>query len=92
MIPIHQLLARIRWDPQFGQGRFEIAYFDREKRALVRVPLERVVARPGEHFSFDAIDEDGVAHSIPDEAGCVPSMRRPAYALACLAWRRCFPP
>lgn len=39
MIPIHQLLARIRWDPQFGQGRFEIAYYDRVKRALMRLPL-----------------------------------------------------
>jgi hypothetical protein len=28
VIPIHELLARIRWDPEFGRGRFEIGYLD----------------------------------------------------------------
>jgi len=25
MIPIHELLHRIRWDPEFGKSDFEIA-------------------------------------------------------------------
>ena len=29
MIPIHELLNHIRWDPEFGRGHFELAYWDR---------------------------------------------------------------
>ncbi|MFW5774687.1 MAG: RNA repair domain-containing protein, partial [Chitinivibrionales bacterium] len=29
MVPIHQLLSRIRWDPGFGDASFEIVYEDR---------------------------------------------------------------
>jgi len=50
MIPIHELLARIRWDPEFGAARFEIAYFDRRApraRALARRNAD-LVARPGQ--------------------------------------------
>jgi uncharacterized protein (UPF0248 family) len=42
MIPIHRLLARIRFDAQFGRARFELAYLDRARKALVRLPLERM--------------------------------------------------
>lgn len=65
MIPIHELLARIRWDPQFGRGRFELAYFDRGKRGLVRLPLERICMPAQERFGFEAIEEDGSVHSVP---------------------------
>ena len=63
MIPIHQLLARIHWDPAFGRGDFELAYLDRRKVGLVRVPLERVVSRTA--FGFEAEQEDGTVQSIP---------------------------
>lgn len=63
MVPIHQLLARIHWDPSFGRGDFEIAYLDRRKAGLVRVPLERVVSRTA--FGFEAEQEDGTVQSIP---------------------------
>ena len=65
MIPIHELLARIRWDPEFGRGRFEIAYRDHGSARLVRLPLDRIEFPPGEHFSFDAFGEDGTVHSVP---------------------------
>ena len=65
MIPIHELLARIRWDPDFGRGRFELAYFDRGRKALVRLPLERIRIAPGERFGFEALEEDGSVHSVP---------------------------
>ena len=29
MIPIQELLSRIRWDESFGKGDFEIGYYDR---------------------------------------------------------------
>ena len=65
MIPIHELLARIRWDPAFVKGRFEIAYLDRVTWALVRVPLERTAIEPGAHFTFDAVEPDGSLHTVP---------------------------
>ena len=66
MTPIRQLLARIRWDPEFGRGRFELAYLDRKKRALVYVALDDIVTTPGQRFSFDVIDaEEGIVRSIP---------------------------
>ena len=65
MIPIHELLARIRWDPEFGRGAWEIAYVDHARPGLVRVPLARVVTQPGDHFMFQALDEEGLLQSIP---------------------------
>ncbi len=65
MIPIHELLARIRWDPEFGAGRFEIAYLDRKAGRLVRLPLDRIEVHPGERFSFDGYEEDGTVHTVP---------------------------
>ena len=65
MIPIHELLARIRWDPEFGRARFEIAYLDHKRKALVRVPFERGRI-PDEHrFAFEAVEDDGSVHSVP---------------------------
>jgi uncharacterized protein (UPF0248 family) len=65
MIPIHELLARIRWDPQFGRGQWEIAYVDHTRAELIRVPLKEVRTRPGEHFMFERVDEGGATQGIP---------------------------
>ena len=67
MIPIHELLARIRWDPAFAAARFEIAYQDRERQALVRLPLERIRMKDGEEgrFGFEALEDDGSVHGVP---------------------------
>lgn len=65
MIPIHELLARIRWDPEFGKGKFELAYEDKIERQHKRVPLERIIIEPGQHFAFEAEEEDGTLHTVP---------------------------
>lgn len=65
MIPIHSLLARIRWDPEFGRGRWEIAYLDHARSELVRVPLDEMHTQPDDHFMFDVVDGEGNTHSIP---------------------------
>ena len=65
MIPIHTLLARIRWDPHFGRGRWEIAYLDRARPGLVRVPLDEIRTQPHIGFVFDVIDGEGFVHSVP---------------------------
>ena len=63
MIPIHELLSRIRWDTEFGQARFQIGYFDRKKQALIHLPLEQIRAEGG--FGFQAVEDDGTVHSVP---------------------------
>jgi uncharacterized protein (UPF0248 family) len=65
VIPIHELLARIRWDPEFGRARFEIAYLDHKRKALVRVPFERVRIPEEHRFAFEAVEDDGTVHSVP---------------------------
>ena len=65
MIPIHELLNRIRWDREFGQGEFVIGYYDRVEDAIIRMPLREILVRPDDHFSFDIIDQEGEPQSIP---------------------------
>ena len=64
MVPIHELLARIRWDPEFGRARFVIAYLDHTKEALVRVPYERIALPEDHRFGFEALEDDGTRHSV----------------------------
>jgi uncharacterized protein (UPF0248 family) len=63
MMPIHELLARIRWDAEFGKGRFQIGYFDRQTQSLVHLPLERIRMEGG--IGFTAVEDDGTVHSVP---------------------------
>lgn len=65
MIPIQDLLNRIRWDPEFGKSRFEIGYYDRVLKTIIRVPFNTLQFEPGDHFSFDLTDALGEVHSIP---------------------------
>jgi uncharacterized protein (UPF0248 family) len=65
MQPIHELLNRIHWDPEFGRGQFEIGYYDRMAERIIRVPFNEVTQLPGNNFCFHIFDEDGISHSIP---------------------------
>ncbi len=65
MIPIHELLNRIRWDKAFGQGRFEIGYFDRFEDAIHRLALQEVAFPADERHAFEVVDESGQARRIP---------------------------
>jgi uncharacterized protein (UPF0248 family) len=65
VIPIHALLARIRWDPVFGNARFVLAYPDHTSDALIRVALEETLRDPDNPAFFDMVDEDGVTRGIP---------------------------
>ena len=65
MQPLHLLLHRIRWDPEFGQGRFALGYHDRVAGEERIVPFGSITfdsSRPG-FFSFE--DTGGVVHHIP---------------------------
>ena len=42
MIPIHELLNRIRWDPEFAKGNLELGYYDRTENRIIMVSLKEV--------------------------------------------------
>jgi len=65
MIPIQDLLNRIVWDREFGQGRFEIGYLDRLQGRIVKVPFSAIRLPLGDHFSFQLEDEFGETVTIP---------------------------
>ncbi len=52
METIQQLLNRIRWDKEFGQGDFEVGIYDRIEDAVEFQPLENLHMEKGNHFSF----------------------------------------
>ncbi len=65
MMPIRELLDRIRWDREFGTGRFEIGYEDHTAREILRVPFEKIKFTEGDRSSFQVEDEDGRVKTIP---------------------------
>lgn len=65
MQPIHELLNRIHWDPEFGKGEFELGFLDRLESAIIRLPLRKIVFMKEDHYFFHYIDAEGVEHSVP---------------------------
>jgi len=65
MQPIHELLNRIRWDPNWQGGRFEIGYYDRLREEVIRVPLKELHFSGDDGFEFQLRDEEGELHHIP---------------------------
>jgi uncharacterized protein (UPF0248 family) len=65
MQPIQQLLSRLRWDPRYRNGRFDIGFYDRRARAIIVVPFAALEFPVGERFAFEIMDADGNVHHIP---------------------------
>ncbi len=65
MITIHELLNRICWDRKFGKGIFEIGYYDRMERKIIRVSFEKVLLEKGNHATFQLMDVNGELQTIP---------------------------
>ena len=65
VIPIHELLNRIRWDPEFGRGEFELGYFDRTEDRLIVVPFRELQFRDDEPRTFRLVDAEGQLHRVP---------------------------
>ncbi len=65
MIPVRDLLSRIRWDKEFGAGFFEIGYLDHVEGGVVRIPFKRIIFEEGNRFSFQIEDENGELLNIP---------------------------
>lgn len=65
MIPLQDLLARIRWDSAFGDAFFVLGYYDRVENRIIRVNLREVRVDPDNRSMLDIMDEEGMAHSVP---------------------------
>ena len=62
MIPIHELLNRIRWDQVYGNADFVIGYYDRVADKVITVPLKELYFVKEDHFDFELLDEDGITN------------------------------
>lgn len=65
MIPIHEIISKIRWDKEFGKGDFAIGYYDRMLNKILIVPFIEINFDPADHFSFRFISEEGETHRVP---------------------------
>ena len=65
MTPIHELLARIRWDPAFGRGRFVLGYLNHGSDELKYVSFRDARPDPQNPSILDIIDEGGEVISVP---------------------------
>lgn len=65
MIPIHELLNRIRWDEDYGNADFIVGYYDRVENRIVKVRLKELFFNKDDHFDFELVDDMGETHTIP---------------------------
>jgi uncharacterized protein (UPF0248 family) len=65
MIPLHELLNRIRWDAEFGRASFDLGYYDRVADELRFVPFERLTFTRTDDETFSIVDDEGIRRSIP---------------------------
>lgn len=65
MMTIRSLLDRIRWDRNYGGGRFVIGYYDRIEERIILVPFEAVEADPDNRSILLLSDAKGQSHSVP---------------------------
>ncbi|MGO9202368.1 MAG: DUF504 domain-containing protein [Limisphaerales bacterium] len=65
MTPIHEVLNRIRWDPDFGRGNFELGYHDRVEGRVIVVPFREVEFSEDDPQAFRLVDTEGRSHRVP---------------------------
>ena len=65
MVPIQELLSRIRWDEAYGNADFVIGYYDRMQDRIVSAPLKELYFEKEDHFDFQLVDDMGETHTIP---------------------------
>ena len=65
MIPIHELLNRIRWDAEFARGSFQLGYYDRSENRVILVPFSEVSFPPDSPEMFQLTDAEGRTHRVP---------------------------
>jgi len=64
MTEIRALLDGLRLDDVLGDARFEVHYYDRVEKKLLRTPLQRAALGHGQHFLLDRVAPDASIHSV----------------------------
>jgi len=70
MIPVQDLLHRIRWDADFGSAEFRIGYYDRIEHRIIVAPFQSLNFPYDTPFAFEMVDIDGNILSIPFHRIC----------------------
>jgi uncharacterized protein (UPF0248 family) len=65
MLPIDQLLNRIRWDREFAKGQFQLGYYDRAEDRIILVPFQEVSFPEESPGMFQITDAEGQMHRVP---------------------------
>lgn len=65
MIPVQDILNRIKWDKRYGKGRFDIGYYDRILDKIIIVPFKEIHFVQENHFLFEIEDNEATIHTIP---------------------------
>lgn len=65
MIPIRELLNRIRWDFEFAKGSFEVGYFDHIEQKIIHISFDEIIFEEGNKFSFLLRNYEGELISVP---------------------------
>ena len=65
MIPIQELLNRIRWDPEFGKASFQLGYYDRAEDRIILVAFKELIFPPESTQTFQIVDADGQLQRVP---------------------------
>jgi uncharacterized protein (UPF0248 family) len=65
MMPIEELLNRIRWDKAFGKGDFEIGYEDHIAKKVICVHFQNIRFKEGNHISFQVENAESEIKTIP---------------------------
>lgn len=64
MIPVQDILNRIKWDIHF-RGKFQVGYYDRVEDEIIIVPFKELTFPEENHFLFEVEDDNGTVHTIP---------------------------
>lgn len=86
MLPLQDLLARIKWDADFGKGDFALGYYDRIADQENIVPFGAISLDPANSKMFSVQDEEGALRQIPLHRV------RTVYKDGAVIWQRPNPP
>lgn len=60
MIPIQDLLNKIKWDKRENPGEYVIFYFDRVLGKLIKIPYAKIKVLEGSFMVLDNVKESNI--------------------------------
>ena len=65
MMPINEILSKIKWDENFSKSNFEIGYWDRVSNEIIKIQYCDMGLTDKDNFAFKIIDKKGKMRTIP---------------------------